>query len=307
MAKYALWYFKPFGGNYAVFDTNTPTSELGNLGFDYIIALHTCGKDGQFGQMPMSGYTYEAGYNDGKKLAQWIEREVSPGLPYLVEIPVLVKDGKEQWKEFEDSHHTVKPAVRGLDYWKGWVDGVYMNTGRLERGFYWNLEYPWQVVKGVVSESAIRELSDKILGWGQQFIWIPNVNDTINRDNTDIKSLARYFTYVFVQPHYYQRWREYYTGTLNGSPSEYPYLDSETGVSALVEVLNWVRKNVPNGYLELEVDGSINQYPELLHKACDYVSAQRRSEVGGLWPKRAYYYGVDLNNAREVKRHCPDW
>lgn len=307
MATYALWYFRPQYGNYTIFETNVPTSDLSDLGFDYTIALHAPGKEGEYGQMPMSGYSYDDGYNDGKGLAQWLEQEVNPELPYLVEIPVLVKDDKEQWILFKNSNYIIKPAVRGLDYWRGWIDGVYTHTGGLQRGFYWNLEFPWQVVREVVYEEDISTLSDKIIDWGQQFIWIPYVNDTINRDNTDIKSLARYFTYVFVQPHYYQRWREYYTGTLKGSPKKYPYLDSETGVSALVAVLNWVRKNVPNGYLELEVDGSINQYPELTHKACDYVSAQRRSEVGGLWPKRAYYYGVDLKNVREVRGHCPDW
>ncbi|MCD6373474.1 MAG: hypothetical protein J7L37_08040 [Thermococcus sp.] len=99
MAKYALWYFMPREGNYEMFSKNVSTSRLRDLGFDYLIILHAPGADGEYGQVPMSGYTYEAGYNDGKNLAQWIERVVSPGLPYLVEIPVLVKDDKEQWKK----------------------------------------------------------------------------------------------------------------------------------------------------------------------------------------------------------------
>ena len=116
--------------------------------------------------------------------------------------------------------------------------------------------------------------------------------------------MADYFTFVFVQPHYYQRWKEYYNGTLKGSPSDYPYL--KDGIDALVKVLNWVW-SIPNGYIEMEVDGSIDKYPGLIDRACDYVAAQKNSKVKGIWPQRAYYYGVDLDNVREVKRHCPDW
>ncbi|MCD6373473.1 MAG: hypothetical protein J7L37_08035 [Thermococcus sp.] len=57
----------------------------------------------------------------------------------------------------------------------------------------------------------------------------------------------------------------------------------------------------------MEVDGSIDKYPGLIDRACDYVAAQKNSKVKGIWPQRAYYYGVDLDNVREVKRHCPDW
>ncbi|WP_297438497.1 hypothetical protein [Thermococcus sp.] len=73
MAAYALWYFKPQNGNYATFETNVLISDLGDLGFDYMIALHALGKDGEYGQIPMGGYSYDDGYNDGKGLAQWLE------------------------------------------------------------------------------------------------------------------------------------------------------------------------------------------------------------------------------------------
>lgn len=239
----------------------------------------------------MSGSTYNDGYNDGKNLAQWIEREVSPGLPYLVEIPVLVKDDKEQWKEFEDSHHTVKPAVRGLDYWKGWVDGVYMNTGGLESGFYWNLEYPWQVADGIVYEEDIASLSEKILGWGQEFIWIPYVHEGISWEHTDIKTLDGYFTRMFAQSGYYF-----------GKTAKL-----ETWFTNFKEFRD---DKFDNLYMEMECDGKVNpanrnvtQETAEKHKswACDYVQYAKN------FPHRAYYFGTDVENLRLVKEQCPNY
>ena len=282
-----------------------PTSKLRDLGFDYIIALHTCGENGKYGQVPMSGYSYEDGYNDARQLAQWLEQEVNPDLPYLVEVPVLVKDDNEQWELFKNSNYTIKPAVRGIDYWKGWIDGIYTNTGGRQRGFYWNLEFPWQVIRGIVYEEDVSSLSSKIMEWGEEFIWIPYVNDKINLKHTDIRSLSKYFTYVFVQPHYYQTWKEYYSGTLKEATDKHPYLTKD-GVAKLVEILNWVRE-IPNGYIEMEVDAAINLYPDLINKACDYVTAQKKSIVGGIWPYRAYYYGARLKNIDSVRKRCPEW
>jgi len=289
MAKYALWYFKPQWGNYETFDTNMPTSRLSDLGFDYLIILDTVGEGGKYGQMPMSGYTYEAGYNDGKKLAQWIEREVGPELPYLVEIPVLVRENDEQWKLFENSNYTIPPDVRNLDYLRGWVDGVYTNTGGFEKGFYWNLEFSWQVVKGVVSESVIRELSEKILGWGQEFIWIPYGHGDVNWENTDIKTLDRYFTYIFAQPNYYQ-----------GKTS-----DLGTWFTNFKEFRDG--NNLSNLYMEMECDGKVNpanpsvtQETAEKHKslACDYVQYAKN------FPHRAYYFDTDVENLRIMEDYC---
>ncbi|WCN27601.1 hypothetical protein [Thermococcus kodakarensis] len=85
------------------------------------------------------GQSYDNGYNDGKQLAQWLEQEVNPELPYLVEIPVLVRDDKEQWELFNNSNYTIKPRIRGLDYWRGWLDGVYIHTSELwpNRAYYY--------------------------------------------------------------------------------------------------------------------------------------------------------------------------
>jgi len=38
MAKYMLWYFKPFGEDYATFNTNKPAS-LRDMGFDYMMRI----------------------------------------------------------------------------------------------------------------------------------------------------------------------------------------------------------------------------------------------------------------------------
>ncbi len=291
MAAYALWYFKPQNGNYATFETNVSISDLGDLGFDYMIALHTCGKDCQLGQMPMGGYSYDDGYNDGKGLAQWLEQEVSPGLPYLVEIPVLVKDGKEQWALFENSNYTIKPAVRGLDYWRGWVDGVYTHTGGLQRGFYWNLEFPWQLVREVVYEEDISTLSDKIIDWGQQFIWIPSTHGDISWEHTDIKTLSKYFTYIFAQSNYYQ--------------------GKTTDLGAWFSSFKNFRdsNHLNNLFMEMECDGRVqtgdeehNIPPEtFIHRACDYVQYAKN------YPHRAYYYGTNIKNLIIVKSHCPDY
>ncbi|WP_457751860.1 hypothetical protein [Thermococcus sp.] len=296
MAKYALWYFKPQWGNYGTFDTNMPTSRLSDLGFDYMIALHTCGKNCQFGQMPMSGYTYEAGYNDGKNLARWIEGEVTPELPYLVEIPVLVRENDEQWEALED--YGIPPKVRNLDYLRGWVDGVYTNTGGFEKGFYWNLEFPWQVVRGVVSESVIRELSEKILAWGQQFVWIPYFHysypDHISDiTKTDIGRLAKYFTYIFVQPNYYQG----KTKTLQ---------DFDVVFNQLEELKE--ENNLNNIFMEMECDDGVRigkcfddeSSEECKKRACDYVRYTKD------YPHRAYYYQTNVRNLQEMEEYCND-
>jgi len=93
---------------------------------------------------------------------------------------------------------------RTTQYLKGWVDGIYNNTSNYQKGFYWYLEFPWQIAKNIFYEETISEISNHIRNKGQQFIWISNVNDRVNLNNTDIKLLSKYFTHVFVQPHYYQ-------------------------------------------------------------------------------------------------------
>lgn len=293
MVTYGLWYFKPQNGSYEAFSSAGTPSQLEDRGFTYVVALHSSAKDENgnllYGNIPYSGYSYNDGYRDGASLGRWVD-SILRGIDYLVVIPVLIDESKAR-------------GVRGVQYWKGWVDGVYNNTSGYQVGFYWYLEYPWQVSDGIVYEEDIQEISDYIKNKWQQFIWIPYVHDKLNLDNTNIKLLAEYFTFVFVQPHYYQRWKEYYNGTLKGSPSDYPYL--KNGIDALVEILNWIW-SIPNGYIEMEVDGDINLYPELINKACDYLEAQRRA-TGFIWSQRAYYYNANISNINEVRDQCPEW
>jgi hypothetical protein len=56
----------------------------------------------------------------------------------------------------------------------------------------------------------------------------------------------------------------------------------------------------------MEVDGAIKSYPNLIEKACDYVTAQKKV-VGTVWSQRAYYYDIALDNIRQVRSRCPDW
>ena len=261
MATYGLWYFKAQDGNYETFPSPGTPSQLKGRGFTYAIALHSAAKDGNgnllYGNIPFSGYSYNDGYQNGASLGRWIDSMLK-GIDYLVVVPVLIDESNR--------------GVRGIQYWKGWVDGVYDNTSGYQVGFYWYLENPWQVSGGVVYEEDIQEISNYIKNKGQQFIWIPYVHDKVNLENTDIKSIANYFTFVFVQPHYYQRWKEYYTGTLEGTPNEYPYLTR--GVDALIEILNWIW-SIPNGYIEMEVDGTINSYPELIKRHVSMLQHKR--------------------------------
>lgn len=291
MARYALWYFKPLNGNYATFNTNIPVSELGRLGFDYVICLHATGRNGEYGQMPMSGYSYEDGYNDGKALANWLEETIDSEIQYLVEIPVLVKDDKEQWEVFKSSGYTIKPPTRKLNYWIGWIEGVYTHTGSLQKGFYWNLEFPWQIIRGIINEGEISTVPDKISDLGQQFIWIPYGHEGINLEHTDIKTIAKYFTYIFVQPNYYKGKTEDF--------DEWSYL------------FNSFRQghNLNNVFMEMECDNGVqsggcfnNKSPEeCIRRACEYVRYARN------YPHRAYYYGADIQNLQIMKQHCPGY
>ncbi len=128
----------------------------------------------------------------------------------------------------------------------------------------------------------------------------------MNLDSTDIRQLSKYFTYVFVQPHYYQTWRDYYIGTLEGSPDDHPHLKDGNKIDALLDVLKWIQK-IPNGYIEMEVDETINSYPELINKACDYIKARESLTGRDIWQIRAYYFDTDINNVDKVRKRCSEW
>ncbi len=190
--KYALWYFKPYDGNYEAFSSAGSPEELKNIGFTHAIALHSPAKDKnrnlKYGNIPFSGDKYENGHKDGKSFGRWID-SILNGIDYLVVIPVLIEEGK------------LKEGVRGIEYWKGWIDGVCNNTGNYLKGFYWYLEYPWQIHDNIVSEDDIREISDYIKKKRLQFIWIPYVHDGIDPDKTDIKVLPTISPIIIKEKH----------------------------------------------------------------------------------------------------------
>ncbi len=87
--KYALWYFKPYDGNYERFPYAGTPSQLKEIGFNYAIALHSSG----YGNIPFSGDKYEDGHKDGESFGRWIDSMLN-GIDYLVVIPVLIEEGK---------------------------------------------------------------------------------------------------------------------------------------------------------------------------------------------------------------------
>lgn len=278
MATYGLWYFKARGGVPGEFPNAGTPSTLKSLGFDYAVALYSSAKDEStgdllYGGVPYSGITYEDGYNDALKFAGWIDSKLK-GIDYLVFIPVLADD------------YSLDFGSRTPQYLKGWVDGIYDNTSNYQKGFYWYLEFPWQVHDGVVYEETIQEISSYIRNKSQQFIWSPYVHDGINPDGTDIKSIANYFTYVFIQSNYYQ-----------GKTSDFNRWYNE--------VLLYLRNKygLNNLYMELECDGGVNSpdpetATEYRERACTYV------DYAINFPHRAYYYGTNLQNVQTMEEYC---
>ncbi|NJE00066.1 DUF4855 domain-containing protein [Thermococcus sp. LS1] len=285
MATYGLWYFKAQDGSYGTFPSAGTPSQLEDRGFTYAVALHSSAKDENgnllYGNIPFSGYSYNDGYQDGASLGRWVD-PILRGIDYLVVIPVLIDESRTR-------------GVRGIQYWKGWVDGVYNNTSGYQVGFYWYLEYPWQVSDGIVYEEDIQEISAYIRNKGQQFIWIPYFHysypDHISDiTKTDIGLLAKYFTYVFIQPNYYQGT----TRTLQDFNVVYNQIEE------LKE-----ENNLSNIFMEMECDGRVRSPDpgtavEYRERACAYVSYTKD------YPHRAYYYDTNLQNIQKMEEYCND-
>ncbi|NJE47033.1 DUF4855 domain-containing protein [Thermococcus sp. GR7] len=233
----------------------------------------------KYGNIPFSGYSYNDGYRDGRSLGKWLD-SVLRGIDYLVVIPVLIDESRTR-------------GVRGIQYWKGWVKGVYNSTGGYQVGFYWYLEYPWQVSDGIVYEEDIQEISNYIKDKWQQFIWIPYFHysypDHISDiTKTNIGLLAKYFTYVFIQPNYYQ-------GTTRT-------LQDFNVVFNQIEELK-EENNLSNIFMEMECDGRVRSHDpetaaEYRERACTYVNYTKN------YPHRAYYYDANLQNVRTMEEYC---
>ncbi len=274
--KYALWYFK-YTNTYEK-EFNRTVDDLLNRGFNYAVALEV--SEGRY--IPQSGFSYDDGYNDGKELGKWLDSYLR-GIDYFVAIPYY-KEGSSNPGD-----------KRGLDYWKGYIDGIYYNTSDYQIGFYWNLESCGQVKWGYITDYELNELSNYIRNKHYQFIWIPSLGGrTIQQlEDSGVKNTMKYFNYVFCQPNYYQR------DTMQDG-SEYTY-------DKLVEILNWIRKASQNSYIELEADNQVLSNPNKVLRACDYVKAQKDSIVGDIWQRRAYYFDTKKEVIDRVRRTCPEW
>ena len=297
MATYCLWYFKVQNGRYEPFNNMGAASELKERRFTYAVALNSP----RYERIPQSGSSYQDGYHDGEYFGKWLDPYLA-GMDYLVTIPVFSRSSDTE--------------IRGINYWKGWIDGIFENTTGYQVGFYWDYESPWQIIDGihddrVIPETELKEISEYIrTEKNQVFIWSPYTNGTINLDGTDIKRIWRYFNYVFVQPNYYQ------TCTRKGTTG------NTYSFSELVDVLNWIWNATPNTYITLEADRSVlgqQEHCRCLSSTCgcsmdkcidyarDYVSAQMNSVVQNIWPQRMYYFSVDLAVVDRIREKYSLW
>jgi len=304
-------------------------NDLLNRRFNYAVALEVREGSGT----PESGSSRKDGEKDGKEFGEFINSELS-GIKYIAQIPyykpgmreILENASKEQIEYYKNHIYLVK---RTLEYWKGWINGVIESCDTNLVGFYWNFESPGQVSWKFITDWEIAQLSTYIkqksneLNRKLEFIWIPYINDIENPDNNDIKRLSKYFDYVFIQPHYYIVWKYWYLWNYEKNASEeerkkWKYQINRyseyinRGITKLIEVLNWV-KEIPNGYIEMEVDGTINEYHDLINKACDYIKAREFLTGRDIWQKRAYYFGTTIENVDKVRngayniRGCKNW
>lgn len=286
---------------------------------------------------PESGNLREDGEKDGKEFGEFINSELS-GIKYIAQIPYYkrgmlekLKNASKDKKQMEYYINHIYLVKRTLEYWKGWIDGVIESCDSNLVGFYWNFESPGQVSWGFITDWEIAQLSTYIkqksneLNRKLEFIWIPYINDIENPDNNDIKRLSKYFDYVFVQPHYYIAWKYWclwnYEKNVSEDIREYwkyqinrynGYLTQ--GITKLIEVLNWI-KEIPNGYIEMEVDNKIDEYKyhDLINKACDYIKAREFLTGRDIWQIRAYYFDTNIENVDKVRngaygiKGCKNW
>lgn len=318
MANFGLWWVKWNGGEYESRmikgrDENwqgipATIDNFKELGFNYAVVL-----DGEGKGTPQQGYSYNDGYYDGNKFGSWLNRHFEGAIDYFASIPIL------------NNTNISSKGVRGVSYWKGWIDGVLDSTGGNLKGFYWSLEDAWQVSDGTVYEEDIEEISAYVRNLNKKLIWIPSAC-TLVLEKTNIFSLAGLFDYVFVQPNYYQR------GAIARGANDYIPYTYEVFKEWLTKLENLKNENDAfNIYIEMEADQSLLFYyidhthleenfrislleycaptfgPECLSQytteaktvAYHYTKAQK-DVLGGLYPNRAYYLSIDLNVISEM-------
>ncbi|WP_457751630.1 DUF4855 domain-containing protein [Thermococcus sp.] len=319
MANFGLWWIRWNGSDYESRiikgrDGNwqgipATIDDFKRLGFDYAVVL-----DGEGRSTPQRGYSYNDGYYDGNNFGNWLNRHFKGAIGYFASIPIL------------NNTNISSKGVRGVPYWKGWVDGVLDSTGQALKGFYWSLEDAWQVSDGTVYEEDIEEMSAYVRNLNKKLIWIPSAC-TLVLEKTNIFNLAVFFDYVFVQPNYYQR------GAIARGADDYIPYTYEVFMEWLTKLEDLKRENsVFNVYMELEADQSLlsyyvnhthleenfrislleycaptfsyeclNRYVTKAKTIAYHYAKVQKDIIGSSYPNRAYYFSIDLNIVNEME------
>ena len=216
---------------------------------------------------------------------------------------------------------------RGVDYWKGWVDGVYDNTSGWQVGFYWSLESPYQTINDrYLTKIELDTISNYVKTSRSQVLhWIPALGsalccmkptETIDQvlDATAITTIYGDFNLVFCQPNYYQNAEIARDPTSKCSKTNrcnqlnYTY-------DRLLDVIKWIWNATSNTYIELEADRGVLGTPEncrceigtcCVDYACKYVQAQK-DVTDSVWAQRAYYFSTEVAVIDTVRNQCSDW
>ncbi|AEC52641.1 hypothetical protein PNA2_1726 [Pyrococcus sp. NA2] len=316
MANFGLWWIR-WNGSEKRRDKNwqgisSTVDGFKKLGFDYAVILDS----GEGRNTPQRGYSYNEGYYDGNKFESWLNKHFEGFINYFAFIPVL-------------NHTNISSkGIRGVSYWKGWIDEVLNSIGGNLKGFYWSLKDAWQVRDGTVYEEDIEEISTYVRNLNKKFMWIPSAC-TLVLERTNIFSLSRLFDYIFVQPNYYQR------GAIARETNDYIPYTYEVFKEWLTKLENLKNKNDAfNIYIEMEADQSLLFYyishthleenfrislieycaPTSFSSRClgqytteaktvayHYYIKVQKDILGSLYPNRAYYFSIDLNVVSEME------
>lgn len=300
MTRFGLWYLESGNGRNLrslmkyMEDTRMKDvqKKLQDIGINRLVILDTTKKDvthrGEGRDMIYTGDPE----NDAYMLSEFLSDSIT--MPYYVEIPFY------KYRTCCSSSGCSLGDMRGLEYWKNWVEMFMMSSDPNLKGFYWNLESSMMFpsTNGLSWEETISELATMIHGGGFEFIWMPYVHTT-SRDR--IKQLrvfnsgsyehhaAYYFDWVFLQPGYYQgyiapveistlqTWKEYVDETKR-------------------DLYNY--RGIDNIYYEFECDGAVLTDSVYLQRACDYVRVLDKPS------QRAYYYDVNVKALEYLNGVC---
>ncbi|WP_456393946.1 hypothetical protein [Thermococcus sp.] len=215
-------------------------------------------------------------------------------MPYYVEISFY------KHRTYCSSSDCSLEDMRGLEYWKSWVEMFMISSDPNLRGFCWNFESPMMFpsTNGLSWEEAISELAAMIHSAGFEFIWIPYVHTTSWEKIKDLRIFnpgsyehhgAYYFDWVFLQPGYYQGYI---------TPAEISTLQSWKEYVDEAKSDRYNYRGIDNIYYEFECDGAVLTSSVYRQRACDYL------RVLGKPSQRAYYYDVDVKALEYLDGVC---